>query len=307
MSTKSVSRSEELEALWVEFLTKSPTPEQILGVTRLVPELKDRAWGKFMGTNPSKMELMTVFYNEMGSAYITDKAAEALILGYSDDKGLMWEIVSRLPGCADSVAMKLLGSVSFSEADIRMILANKNVAQGTKDQAAKLALFKGLIGQGVLYEIIIHSPSYAKEAAELVCLKPKPSYPELNAVFAHVPSMRNDVWRIVTMGTLNIDVVRYILDNHKEKRLEAGRFLLSQNIPADKLFHYMFAIIKHIPSLREDAWKKLESVNMSIAWLGAVIREAPELAERAKARMVTPPRDAEVILAEMRMNSSCNN
>jgi hypothetical protein len=59
-------------------------------------------------------------------------------------------------------------------------------------------------------------------------------------------------------------------------RIEAAQMLLGRS----KEFSELFALLKHVPELREETWKKLSSMKLPENWLIAIKRDVPELASR---------------------------
>jgi hypothetical protein len=82
-------------------------------------------------------------------------------------------------------------------------------------------------------------------------------------------------------------------------RGEAARMLLDRSTSFSPLFY----VFMDCPDLREEVWKKLSAIELSVAWLEAIMREGPEFTGRVvpliaalKEKYRSDPRNAATVV-----------
>lgn len=292
------------DSLWAELLANSPTPDQLLDVARCIPQLQEEAWAKYIETNPTAVKLLELLHSYNYHKDIKILAARHLVSLGSDAKTLVW-IINNIPDAADQAAEKLMQHKDIEGRELNLIIWKIGRAD-LKERAAGLVLDKGITQLDTLNLIIRYVPSLRNRVAEIILAKESPEANELGVVIAGVPEMHARVWKMITKGQVHLNVVQHLMFHSSgEMQLKAGQFILEQDIHRDELFNYMFFVAKYNPSLREQVWQKLQTVGMSNTQLESLAREAPELAERALAKKVIPPRNAETILQDLLTGNAC--
>jgi len=297
MNTRPIElKRQTLERLWVEFVSKNPSPEKYCEIARIVPLLRNQAWQKYAESKPAQHELLKLMDNPYWKS-IRAMPASLLMELYPSDE-ILSLVMGMVPDLACMAAKKLLDGGTKNPRILEQIIGAADSVYLKQRAAEKiLADNPGFCG---LMKIISEVPVLGAKAGRIL-IERNPAQDVLTIVFSRVASLRNEIWEIAKKQEDNLYLLVAALDLCPELRPEAGRMILAKALPDDRKFALLLPVAKHVPELRESVWQQLAGTDMSDTWLEALAREAPELKERALARRKPPVRDMGSVFNEILM------
>lgn len=266
------SVEQQIDKMWLELLTKNPTQEHLWQLVRLVPHLRERAWNEFLKKNPDKgtlIRLMTEYNSSWVKTYPCRRIIECFL-----DKDMLEMIVVNVSELASEAALK---AIANPENKILVLILSK-IDDPTICEKAGQALLKLSPTQDELIAIVIGGTSGSKkQAAQMLLENEKLPVNAITSILYEVPELAVRVWNKYkpTMGNYPLEFI-VSMKPHLPFRIEAAQMLLGRS----KEFSELFALLQHVPELREETWKKLSSMKLPENWLIAIKRDVPELASR---------------------------
>ncbi len=287
-------RDSKLNGFWTEFLTKSPTPDQLLDVARAVPYLQERAWNMWIETNPDEQKLVGLFSRRSGYWHMKKLIGAAIIKRFPTKASLLM-IIQEAPELGTEVANALCEQEPCDHSIWEYIIMT--IGDDLLREKVARKYFERQLSNRSLCVIASHVPSLCEKACEKL-LSQDPKGDEIVTIMRDCPTCALTAWELARIEG-SVYTLMSVVTQIPEYSLRAGKLLLEKTYKPEELFNPMFHIAKSVPQLREAVWKRLQKVQLSNTWLEAIAREAPELSTRALALRVPPERTAEVVMSDI--------
>ncbi|KKW11319.1 MAG: hypothetical protein UY50_C0016G0011 [Parcubacteria group bacterium GW2011_GWA2_49_9] len=303
-SDKANSRqTQKFEELWDELLTKSPSPDHFLHLARVVLPLQERAWKKWVETNPSESTLSHLLRADRVDEYrhMRKLIGQVLIKNYPK-KDVLLSVLKEVPEFQTEVVEALCLHVPNKHEIWEYVITRIDNAV-LQERTARIYLAQQLPNSS-LCVIISRVPALREEAGRKLLLQ-HPAGEEPVVIMRDVPALAQQAWEMVKReGDVNA-LVSVVGQVPMYKHL-AGKLLIAKTFEASREFYStLFQVVKHVPELREEVWEKLTTITLPNEWLEAIAGEAPELAERVLALRTTPERTVDVIMSEIFNANTC--
>ena len=289
-----------MDTMWAELVTKNPTQEQLWQLVRLVPYLRERAWKEFLKKNPTREDLkqmMEDYCNDHVRSYPGRRIIECFM-----DRNALEIVIKKAPELTSEAALMVIANPQNDS----LVFILQRIQDKTILEKAGQALLKLYPTQIELIAIINSgTPESGKRAAQMLMANESLTDQSISSILHIFPEFAVQIWNKyrLTMGNYPLEVI-FKIKPALPFCVEAARMLLGRSTR----FSELFELLKHVPELREETWKKLVSMELPENWLKAIERDVPELASRVKPlldgleeKRKSAPRTADVICDEIRV------
>jgi hypothetical protein len=295
--------------LWREFLSLTPTPAQLLRVTRENEELAPLAWTEFLKSKPSAEILREVITNHFGRVAVY-ASAELLAAHPSDDNAL--HVLQRMycMSDGDGKMLQMVFALLRNPANVLYIKSAEWLLANLRPQnehyliAAQIVLgHPDKVSPDLLASLTWKVPSLAEQAAEKLFTLGK-AQQHLVAIIPHSPAHHERAWTLILESLKNhpnekLHWLHLVIEHIPSHATEAADMVLEMNIQTTLVFHAMRSILKHCPERRQEAWHRVLEAHPSNVQLECVAREVQELSEDALSRRVVDARTVDTVMMEL--------
>ncbi len=287
-----LARTSKIESLWTEFVAQNPSIDHILHVCQSSVRLRSRAWNLYCSQSPTRESVHNLLFSskfqharELPARWLMDN---------EPDISTLTDIVKQCESSSRTEATERLLNMDLKKDTLVWIVRCPHIDLPLREQAAiKLQALSP--SKDELMCIVSYCRTAAVTAGRTL-LTSNQDDQTISTIILRAPCLAVEIWD-QHRASLGIHSLEALIRHNPQFafRFDVGKMLISKT----DAFSPLFAVFENIPELREEAWEKLQLIELSPAWGGALIRVAPDFTDRVTPLMKKPARDVETVMYEL--------